>query len=652
MLYISHTQQDSEFVRRLVADLALQPVEQIHQAEVVLFVWSPAAAESRKVLSDLAFAHESDQDQVAVYAAYADGDWETVVDLSTQGLYETNLPLLEDKLAGRISSRSAVFDTRGVNPAQLQRYLQVLALIAAPYADASGTGEPLLIRDAHQTWQELVTAIETVRAIPIALQRLVPPTIDHLKGMIGSHQVVHIVCTYQAGNLYFEDGWGHEAPIDGQQLLDAFQVGQAQVLVVTADLPDETIAMLLEQTSLSGVVITSHNYNYLFVREFYANLVYGVRDAFDAANRALGYTAGRLIFKDGLNNFHLDLPAEGHRAKQGLIDNGLPPMLNVPWHRGFVGQRASLNELSREIASTEFRQIALYGPSGIGKSWLAAEYARRFAWRYPDGVLWMRMSRLTKSEDVVGQILALLEMPADTNWATLLDALHDRRILVVLDQADVWSDPLEAGELSDFIARLDQDSGTRFLLTAWGPVQPLTFTSGTEENTIQPLAPNEAKRLIMRLVEQRQLGAEFYAMDTFLTETLSAPWLIQAGVDMVQTQGFAVALQELDDLTNEVGDAYEHYLSLQFDRLAPEPKALLRRLTALSDGFGRLLVEQIGGTVYDLRVLARMGLLRREGALYYLPTYVTTLIRTTQPLSQAELDEIDAILMKLETEKA
>lgn len=650
MLYISHTQQDSAFVHQLVADLGLHPVEHIHQADVVLFVWSPSAAESHKVLGDLAFAHESDQDQLAVYAAYADNQWDTVIDLSSPQLYEANFPLLKATLEGRPIPRPLTYDTRAINPAQLQRYVQVLAVIPAPFTDATGMGEPLLIRNPHQIWHELTAAIETVQHIPIALQRLMPPTLEHLKGAAGSHSVVHIIGVCQGDTLYLEDAWGHEVAVKAQQLVEVFEQSQTQVLVLTGDLSDASIAYLLEQTPLSAVVTVAHSY--LFTREFYANLVYGVREAFNAATQALGYSVGRLTFKAGLDNLDVTMPAEGQRAQQALIDNGLPPMRNVPLHSGFIGQRASLDELSREIASTEFRQIALYGPSGIGKSWLAAEYAWRFAWRYPDGVLWMRMSRHTKSEDVIGQLLSLLEMPSDTNWATLLDILQSRRVLVVLDQADAWGDPLEAGELSDFIARLNQDSGTRFLVTAWGPVQPLTFTSGTEENVIQPLAPDEAKRLILQLIEQRQLGAEFHAMDTFLTETLSAPWLIQAGVDMVQTQGFALALQELDELTNEVGDAYEHYLSIQYERLSAEALALLRRLTALPDGFSRDVVFGIGGDVGHLRTLVRVGLVRHDGSLYYLPDYVLTLIWDTHPLTQAELDELDTRLMKLETETA
>jgi hypothetical protein len=221
----------------------------------------------------------------------------------------------------------------------------------------------------------------------------------------------------------------------------------------------------------------------------------------------------------------------------------------------------------------------------------------------------------------------------------------------VLDQIDEWGDPLEIGELADFIARLDTTGGTRVLLTSWGPVQPITFTSGTEENFVNELMPDEAERLAWQLIEQHDLSDAFIdqvALDTFLEKTHYIPWLIREGMQMVHRNGFATAIADLQEMTSEVSDVFDYFMKNQFERLSDDARHLLQRFQGLPDGFDRQLANQIGGdtTRDSLRELVRYNVLRREGSLYYIPAIVRTLLRNYAPLSIDDQDQIDQILLE------
>jgi hypothetical protein len=265
--------------------------------------------------------------------------------------------------------------------------------------------------------------------------------------------------------------------------------------------------------------------------------------------------------------------------------------------------------------------------------------------------LWIRITEHSKSEDVIGQLLALLALPAETSWAILRELLRERQVLIVLDQVDEWGDPLEIGELADFIARLDNIGGTRVLLTSWGPVQPLTFTSGTEENFVNELSADEAERLVWQLVQQYDLNDQFpdqAAVDSFLERTLFIPWLIREGLRMVRVNNLAATLADLETLTSDVSDIFDHYMNTQFERISDSSRQLLKRLQGLPDGFDRRLVEHIGGddTRNGLRELIRNNVLQREGNLYHVPAIVRKLLRDYEPLSDDDRDKIDELVLQ------
>src|SRR5690606_40905730 len=69
------------------------------------------------------------------------------------------------------------------------------------------------------------------------------------------------------------------------------------------------------------------------------------------------------------------LPPVEVRATCPLVSSGDPLVINVPQHAGFLGRRTMLSALAQDPPGENPRVIVFEGGVGLGKSWLAAEYA-------------------------------------------------------------------------------------------------------------------------------------------------------------------------------------------------------------------------------------------------------------------------------------
>jgi non-specific serine/threonine protein kinase len=113
-----------------------------------------------------------------------------------------------------------------------------------------------------------------------------------------------------------------------------------------------------------------------------------------------------------------------------------PPGLPVPL-TSFIGRGPELAELQRLLGGT--RLLTLTGAGGVGKTRLALEGARRLAGEYPDGVWLVELAALTDSGSVpqaVADVFGVREQPGRALRETLLAALRNRRLLLVLDNCE------------------------------------------------------------------------------------------------------------------------------------------------------------------------------------------------------------------------
>ena len=139
--------------------------------------------------------------------------------------------------------------------------------------------------------------------------------------------------------------------------------------------------------------------------------------------------------------------ADGHADVADLTQTGrvdLPTVLTPP--NVFLGREQALHELAKLKRTGEAESgpiVTVVGTGGIGKSALAGAFARRFAWRYPGGVVGVTLAdSATLSPEVT--LLDLLRrlgvdpaplanLPAEQINETLLTILRDRPASVIVD---------------------------------------------------------------------------------------------------------------------------------------------------------------------------------------------------------------------------
>jgi len=111
---------------------------------------------------------------------------------------------------------------------------------------------------------------------------------------------------------------------------------------------------------------------------------------------------------------------------------------NLPMQlTSFIGREHDLTEVKR-LATTS-RLITLTGTAGCGKTRLALRTAADMNGQYADGVCWVELARLADSNLVpqaVARTVNVVEQPGRRLLDSLLDALGDKHLLLVLDNCE------------------------------------------------------------------------------------------------------------------------------------------------------------------------------------------------------------------------
>jgi predicted ATPase/DNA-binding SARP family transcriptional activator/DNA-binding CsgD family transcriptional regulator len=141
---------------------------------------------------------------------------------------------------------------------------------------------------------------------------------------------------------------------------------------------------------------------------------------------------------------------------------------NLPAARtSFVGREGEMLEVKRKLAIT--RLLTLTGAGGLGKTRLALEVARDLVGVYPEGAWLVELAPLREPEVVVptvARILEVREQPERSLLETLLEALADKEMLLVVDNCEHLA--IAAAHLAD--ALLSGCPKLRILATSREPL--------------------------------------------------------------------------------------------------------------------------------------------------------------------------------------
>jgi predicted ATPase/DNA-binding CsgD family transcriptional regulator len=294
----------------------------------------------------------------------------------------------------------------------------------------------------------------------------------------------------------------------------------------------------------------------------------------------------------------------------------------------FVGREREKEKVGRLLATTRF--LTLTGAGGSGKTRLAQEVARDLTEAYPDGAWLVELAPLSEGSLVPGAVAEALQMreqPGRPPESTLVDALREKNLLLVLDNCEHLVD--DVARLVELLLRscpgLTILATSREILGAPGEVSwqvpPLSGPEPAFREPAEELEEYESVRLFVQRARYRNPAfvlTPHNAADVaeICTRLEGIPLAIELAAARV---GFSVQeiAARLDDslrlLTAGSRTATPRQRTLRgaldwsHDLLSEPERVLFRRLSAFAGGWTLQAAEIVGsgdgieeGAVLDL----------------------------------------------------
>jgi predicted ATPase/class 3 adenylate cyclase len=344
---------------------------------------------------------------------------------------------------------------------------------------------------------------------------------------------------------------------------------------------------------------------------------------------------------------------------EGLRADFPPPRGLESRRRGFpaattrlIGREAEVRDLASLLRTPGVRLVTLTGPGGTGKTRLALAAADATADAFMDGACFVSLAVLTDAQLVPAAILrglGLRESPMRATLDVVAEHLRDQETLLVLDNFEQVHDAAPSlASLLGTCPRLSLLVTSRVVLRLSGehevPVDPLSLPGPSLPDTAAALGTNPAVALF---VERARAVRPDFVMDDEVAPAVAElcirldglPLALELAASRIRVFSPHALLarlgRRLDLLRGGALDLPARHRTLRgaiqwsYDLLAPDQRALFRRLAAFVGGFTLEAAEDVASApgplgldiVEGVGALVEHSLLRRDTEVHGEPRF-------------------------------
>jgi len=388
----------------------------------------------------------------------------------------------------------AIPPEKRIAPPKKLEELHIVGVFSSPLSDNIS---PL---DTERDWLQLRQIIQPLPYV-ITLERSIPPTLRYMRSLLAGkkglvlHFNGHGGQEEDSGYLLFEKSDGSPGIITTKNLLSRvenipFLVDLNACVSATMGPSDmNNIALSLVEQGIPYTIGMQFPIGYqdarLFSNVFYAELARGssVETAITQARLEISSTdSDKWIIGIPVLYTSLKSSSGGFKLQKGTPEiQDHQPIINLyqipSAEGGFQGRNKELKRLGKLLTSQDRPHlITIHAGPGTGKTSLAREAARRFAYAFPGGVCAISMEDTTTLESFLVQLSSLLNIPIAGKEGqidvSVLNALSSRDTLLVLDNIESLLHKIDARDkeaiaLAQFIKQELRETQTTLLLTSW-----------------------------------------------------------------------------------------------------------------------------------------------------------------------------------------